>query len=103
MADREETMSQTNDLRMPAPDSCVVRALLEHVVDNAGAEIIVAHAGLAGRLAEVDTANLKKVVIFGGEPTVIGDLDVYPASVLDSLSSEIPSLARPIEPWDIQS
>ncbi len=77
--------------------------LLEHVLDNAGAEIIVAHAGLAGRLAEVDTANLKKVVIFGGEPTVIGDLDVHPASVLDSRSSEIPPLARPIEPWDIQS
>jgi carnitine-CoA ligase len=187
MADREETMSQANDPRMPAPDSCVVRAmlekwvavqpdkvfvklskaeqvtyaqmrglaertaaglhqlgvrqgdnvivwlpnsvdclrvwfginwlgatyvpintaykggLLEHVLDNAGAEIIVAHAGLAGRLTEVDTASLKKVVVFGGEPTVIGDLDVYPASVLDSQLSEIPPLARPIEPWDIQS
>ena len=29
MADREETMSQINDPRMPAPDSCVVRAMLE--------------------------------------------------------------------------
>jgi crotonobetaine/carnitine-CoA ligase len=77
--------------------------LLGHVLDNAGAELIVAHADLVGRLAEVDTANLKKIIVFGGEPTKVGDLDVYPAGVLDSHSSDIPALPRPIEPWDIQS
>ena len=77
--------------------------LLEHVLDNAGAEIVVAHAGLVGRLADVDTASVRKVIVFNGEPTVLGNLEVHPASVLDSQSSEIPPLTRPIHPWDIQS
>ena len=40
--------------------------LLEHVLDNAGAELIVVHADLAPRLADVDTATLKKVVVEEG-------------------------------------
>jgi acyl-CoA synthetase (AMP-forming)/AMP-acid ligase II len=34
--------------------------LLEHVLDNAGAELIVVHADLASRLAEVNTATLRR-------------------------------------------
>lgn len=76
--------------------------LLEHVLRNAGAEIIVTHAALVDRLAQVDTARLKKVVLFGGAPSPVGDLEVLPAGVLD-VDGEAPPPERPIEPWDMQS
>ncbi len=56
--------------------------LLEHVLDNAGAEVIVVHADLASRLAEVNTATLKTVVVVGGAPMPLGALKTLPADTL---------------------
>ena len=77
--------------------------LLEHVLDNAGAEVIVVHADLASRLNDVDTATLRTVVIVGGDPLALGDLRVESADALDAPESELPALAAPIEPWHLQS
>lgn len=78
-------------------------ALLEHVLDNAGAELIIVHADLAPRLAEVGLAALKKAVIVGGEPPRIAGLQLFPEDALDAPESDLPELAEPIEPWHMQS
>ena len=76
--------------------------LLEHVLDNAGAKIMVAHASLAALLTEVDTAKIETVVIFGGDLIAIKDLRIVPSSVLDD--GEDPSLpVVDVRPWDMQS
>ena len=77
--------------------------LLEHVLDNAGADLIVVHADLAARLTEVDTATLRTAVVVGGDPMTLGDLQVESAATLDAPESMLPPLAAPIEPWHLQS
>jgi crotonobetaine/carnitine-CoA ligase len=80
--------------------------LLEHVLDNAGAALVVAHASLVDRLADIDTAQVRTLVVFGGEPGepgAIGTLSVLPATVLDTAGADAPPPPRPIEPWDLQS
>jgi carnitine-CoA ligase len=76
--------------------------LLEHVLDNAGAKVMVAHASLAALLTEVDTAKIETVVIFGGDLIAIKDLRIVPSSVLDH--GEDPGLPDvEVRPWDMQS
>jgi crotonobetaine/carnitine-CoA ligase len=76
--------------------------LLEHVLDNAGAKIIVAHASLAGLLAEVDTAKIETIVVFAGDVAAIKDLQVLPSSALDQ--GDVASLPDvDVKPWDTQS
>jgi crotonobetaine/carnitine-CoA ligase len=76
--------------------------LLEHVISNAGARIIVAHASLAGLLVQVDTANIETVVIFGGDPIAIKGLKVVSSGELDRANAAVPPDVS-IEPWDLQS
>lgn len=78
-------------------------SLLEHVLRNAGAEIIIAHASLAHLLIDVDTANLGKVVILGGDTIAIKDLEIHSAEALDGTNQETSLPDVTIEPWDLQS
>ena len=76
--------------------------LLAHVLENAGARIIVAHASLAELLVQVETAEIETVVIFDGDPVAIKDLKVVPSSVLEhGDASSLPDVD--IGPWDMQS
>lgn len=85
--------------------------LLQHVLENAGAEVIVAHAELVGRLSDVEASTLKKVVVISSRsddlPVVKNksgrELQVLPANVLDGLGAKLEPLQQPIEPWDTQS
>lgn len=77
--------------------------VLEHVLANADAELIVAHADLVCLLCDVDTARLKKVVVLAGDLSPVKRLETLPASVLDGDEASLPALARPIAPWDMQS
>lgn len=77
-------------------------ALLEHVLDNSDAKLLVAHCDLVPRLAEVNTAALTAVVAIGGEP----QSSVLPCDSFDAVASsgmELPVLDHPIEPWHNQS
>ncbi len=76
--------------------------LLEHVIHNAQAKLIVTHAELADRLNEVDRAALTTSVIVGGAASPQG-LEVLSAGVLDSDDVTPPALQQPIAPWDTQS
>ncbi len=77
--------------------------LLEQVVANSGARLIVAHAGLLARLADIDTAKVEQVVAVGDSDHGFGALPVLPASALRSADDRPPVLDRKIQPWDTQS
>jgi crotonobetaine/carnitine-CoA ligase len=75
--------------------------LLEHVLANAGAKIIVAHASLADLLKVIDTATVETVVVFGAVPEIAG-LRCLPAAVLDEGDrADVPNVD--LKPWDPQS
>ncbi|MFK7976000.1 MAG: AMP-binding protein [Halioglobus sp.] len=76
--------------------------VLEHVLDNAGSELLVAHAQLLDRLADVNRARLQKVLALG-EPPANCALPTANFDDASSSSAQLPELERPIEPWDTQS
>lgn len=76
--------------------------ILEHVVRNSGARLMIAHAQLAARLDGIDRAALARLIVLGGEAPVMPGLEILPGHVLES-SGEVGPLARPVEPWDTQS
>jgi carnitine-CoA ligase len=76
--------------------------LLAHVIANSDARLIVAHAGLLPRLAEVATAKLVRALVVGGPA---GD-DALPTSDFAAsvaAAGEPAEPERPILPWDMQS
>jgi crotonobetaine/carnitine-CoA ligase len=77
--------------------------LLAHVVENSDAELIVAHADLAPRLADIDRAKLRKIVQLGGEAKPVADLEVLGEEALSPDGAELQPLEREIMPWDTQS
>jgi len=78
--------------------------LLEHVIKNSDARLLVAHADLHARLADVAPAALRQVVVLGGAAsTAIAALQTLDATALDSDDASLPALARPIAPWDTQA
>lgn len=81
--------------------------LLEHVLDNAGAHLIVVHADLLPRLCEVSTATLRKAVVVGGEGLPVSGvpsaLELHPQTALDALETCLPAQLPEVRPWDTQS
>ena len=77
--------------------------MLEHVLENSDAELIVSHASLAPRLAEVATARLKTVVVTAPCENAPPGLACVEFASLQGTESDLPALARPIQPWDTQS
>ena len=78
-------------------------ALLAHVVDNAGAEVMIAHGGLIDRLAEVETGVLRTVVTVGEVTATPQKLDMLPWRDALARAGALAPLTRAIEPWDTQS
>src|SRR2546423_13469899 len=76
--------------------------LLEHVVRNSLAKIIVVHADLEQRLADIDCSALTQAVVLGGEPSSHKSLKVHGAAALSPTPALLASLDRPIVPWDTQ-
>ncbi|HJQ55667.1 MAG TPA: AMP-binding protein, partial [Vineibacter sp.] len=76
--------------------------LLAHVVENSDASLIVCHADLLPRLADIDRARLRRAVVLGGAAVLPG-LEVLPASSLAPAAVDALALERPIAPWDTQT
>jgi len=76
--------------------------VLEHVLDNSDAAVLVAHGQLLDRLAAVDTAAIEKVVCVGDAAEVPG-IRVCSYAALAASEAPLPALDTPIEPWDTQS
>ena len=72
--------------------------LLQHAIELSDARVMVAHASLLPRLREIETAQLRDVVVVGETPAAIGELALHGIEVLYSSGRAEPS--RPVEPWD---
>ena len=77
--------------------------LLAHVIANSDARLMVADARLLERLAEVDLAQLRRVIAVGEGGWRDPRLEVLPETALTAGGDEPGPLAREIVPWDIQS
>jgi crotonobetaine/carnitine-CoA ligase len=76
--------------------------ILEHVLDNSDARLLVAHGQLLERLSGIDTAAIDSVVCLGD---ATGSLQLALCDYQEIAASQSlpPELASPIEPWDTQS
>ena len=77
--------------------------LLEHVVENSDAEVLITHASLALRLAEIDVAKLNRVIVIDGEVPAIPGVERLDEGGFETRNQAPPALSRPIRPWDTQS
>lgn len=84
--------------------------LLAHVIDNAGAALMVVHADLVSRLEAVDTGAVSTLVVFGGRSQAADlkdatgkPIQILDAAVLDHSQEALAEPPRPIAPWDPQS
>ena len=77
--------------------------VLQHVVRNSDAKLMVAHAALVPRLAEIERTQLEQIVYLGRATPELPGVTLHGADALTSGSTTLPSLPRPIEPWDTQA
>lgn len=75
--------------------------ILEHVLRNSAARLLIGHPTLVRRLEDIDTAALQTVVVTEPDPAPIGHLETLPVSALDATKDPLP-LERDIGPWDTQ-
>lgn len=76
--------------------------LLEHVLRNSDATLLICHSGLLDRLEGIDSAAIATVAVVGegAAPTRFASVDF---AGLDGAEVDLVPLVRPIEPWDNQS
>ena len=77
-------------------------AILEHVLANSDATLLIAHAGLLNRLEGINTAAIAQIVALGdltGRPA----FEVHDFHEISGDEADLAPLQSPIEPWDIQS
>ena len=81
-------------------------SLLERVVCDSGARVLVAHHALLERLADIDTGALTDVVVAGARPgdaPLRNGLRALDERLLDTDSNGWRGPERPLEPWDLQA
>ena len=77
--------------------------VLQHVVRNSDAKLMVAHAALVPRLAEIERTQLEQIVYVGRPGPELPGVTMHGSDALTSDSTALPPLERPIEPWDTQA
>lgn len=77
--------------------------VLEHILADADAALIIAAAGFIERLTEVAPGALRKALVVEGDCVAAGPtaLQLLPLIEADSEDAALLQLARPIEPWDL--
>lgn len=79
--------------------------VLEHVIANSGAKVMICHGRLLERLAEIDTSQLETVVVIA-QPTgtaATRALQILPEEALTGNSELLRAPQRPVQPWDLQT
>lgn len=76
--------------------------LLEHVLRNSDATLLVAHAGLLDRLEDADASHIDTVVVIGGGVAPARFRTVGYAELCGEEAELVPP-SQPIEPWHNQS
>ncbi len=78
--------------------------ILEHVIRNSKARLLVVHSALADRLAGIDLGALGQAVVLRGEPPANGAaLRWRGGSAIDGDAASLRPLLEPIQPWHNQS
>lgn len=77
-------------------------SILEHVLANSDATLLIAHAGLVDRLADIDAAGVTTVAIVG-DGIAPARFTTVAFDGVTGREANLAPLARPIEPWDNQS
>ena len=77
--------------------------LLQHVIANSGARVLLVHPDLVPRLHEIDLGRVERLVVTTGIEVPEGPRPIQRFDELAGAADETLELARPIEPWDIQS
>jgi len=78
-------------------------SVLTHVIANGGAEVMVVSSDLVERLVDIDRATLRVLIVAGPPVATIPGMKMTSLDELDRDPSALPTLSRPIEPWDVQS
>jgi crotonobetaine/carnitine-CoA ligase len=77
--------------------------LLQHVIANSGARVLLVHPDLLPRLSEIDLGRVERLVVTTGNEVPEAPRPIQRFDELAGAADETLELARPIEPWDIQS
>ena len=77
--------------------------LLQHVIANSGARVLLVHPDLVPRLHEIDLGRVERLVVTTGIEVPEAPRPIQRYDELAGAADETLELARPIEPWDIQS
>lgn len=75
--------------------------MLEHILADADAPLLVASAPFVERLGDVSPGKVKTVLVVEGEPQAIAGLDVRPLVDPEKEDAALLELSHPIEPWDL--
>ena len=79
-------------------------AILEHVLANSDAQLLIAHAGLLDRLHGIDCAAITRVVVLGADEAVpVPGMAMIGFATVTGDGDALAPLERPIEPWDNQA
>lgn len=74
---------------------------LEHVLEDADASLMIAHAELLERLRDVAPGKLRKVLVVEGSVScAVAGVDILPLIDVQTVSETELVLDKPIEPWD---
>ncbi len=79
---------------------------LAHILDNADAALMIADHALVGRLAEIDTGQLARVLLVCAaedEPPALPGITFAPMQDVSSEAAGDLAPERPIAPWDTQA
>ena len=77
--------------------------LLQHVIANSGARVLLVHPDLVPRLSEIDLGRVERLLVTTGNEVPEAPRPIQRFDGLAGAADETLELARPIEPWDIQS
>lgn len=77
-------------------------SILEHVLDNSDATLLIAHGGLLDRLDGIDTAAIKQIIVVGKRPANMA-FETFEFDGIGGAENDLDELESPIEPWDNQA
>jgi crotonobetaine/carnitine-CoA ligase len=77
-------------------------SLLQHVLHNSGARLLIADGRLLQHLQGVDTGKLRRVVVSGPERPPLAGLNLLDAMVLQGNAAELQAPKQPIQAHDTQ-
>lgn len=76
--------------------------LLQHVIKQSGATLLLGAGHLVERLRDIDCSRLQRIVVFGDERPPLPGLTLLDAALLQGDIAALQPPARPLQPWDTQ-